>query len=277
MVQTKHLGMHPFTNNAGAKHEIFRETVGEGGCGPLSRPKLLDGEPLSARLRWYPHPARLCSRRELIADRCVNFLGSGLAWPAAIAISYFASASGAKPSVQYGIWAFGAGIVAMFNISAYNHYCCWEQARSWTLGSLDHIGIDAAIVGTYAPICIRSNCYGLLAFTVAISGLGMILEAYRVGPGKHILASRYRQSYQVSLCGRYLVMGWSIVAVFPHVKSVLPASAIRSFCSGGVCVTVGVLFFLRSSLEFHKVIWHVSVLLSMSCFYAGIIQMLVVG
>eukprot|EP00927_Polykrikos_kofoidii_P075684 TRINITY_DN7206_c0_g5_i1.p1 TRINITY_DN7206_c0_g5~~TRINITY_DN7206_c0_g5_i1.p1 ORF type:complete len:268 (-),score=24.61 TRINITY_DN7206_c0_g5_i1:18-821(-) len=265
--------MHRRTEKGQASEGKFEAANDDGSFAPLSRPKLLDGKPLIARLRWYPPPVRLYSRRELIADRCVNFLGAGLSWPAAVVIIYFAWARGVMLVMQFGILAFGVGLVAMFNVSAYNHHCCWEQTRSLLLGSLDHIGIDAVIVGSYSPVCIFCRCYGLLAFVVALGGLGLMIEVIEMGPGKYVLNSGFRRPYQLSLCGRYLVMGWSIAASWQHI--ILPASTSRFLLIGGIFISAGVMSLLRASLEFHKCIWHTCVLFGMICMYAGIFELLV--
>merc|ERR1712032_345812 len=112
---------------------------------PSERPSLLSGK-LEDRIPWYPPPFRSYSRRELLADRCVNFAGAGFAWLAAPVPGYLAWAMGSTLPKQFGFVAFATGLIAMLNCSAINHFYCWDWRRERFQGSIDRIGIESMIL-----------------------------------------------------------------------------------------------------------------------------------
>eukprot|EP00927_Polykrikos_kofoidii_P033353 TRINITY_DN28206_c0_g1_i1.p1 TRINITY_DN28206_c0_g1~~TRINITY_DN28206_c0_g1_i1.p1 ORF type:complete len:265 (+),score=21.67 TRINITY_DN28206_c0_g1_i1:148-942(+) len=236
-----------------------------------SRPTLLDGKPLSARVRWYPPPSRSHSRRELLADQFVNFCGAALSWPAMLSLVYIVWIRGSELALQCAFWGFGVGMVTMLNCSAFYHYCSWNHDRALVLRSFDHIGIDAMIMGAFAPACIYSGCFGVLMVTCSLGCLGVVIEVYELGPGNHTLSSCHAEGFQYFLCARYLLMGWSAVLAWSAFNEHLPAPMIRCAIAGGALYTVGVPFLLMTDTEFHMAIWHFFVLIATMFCYAGII------
>merc|ERR1711971_1529284 len=100
-------------------------TSGQSGW-PVAPPKLLGAGPLQSRLQWYVPPRRMYSRRELLADRCVNFVGAALSWPSALVLMFTVRGSQMDGLKQLCFLAHGIGLVAMLNLSALYHYRSWD-------------------------------------------------------------------------------------------------------------------------------------------------------
>jgi len=233
----------------------------------FERPSLLDGK-LEDRISWYPPPFRSYSRRELLADQCVNFAGAGLAWLAGPVPGCLAWTMGATLPKQCGFWAFAAGLIAMLNCSAINHFCCWDWRRERLLGSIDRIGIDMMILGACASLLLSTGCVRVLTFIALLGAAGLLVEAWEIGPGKHALQSRFAWSLDVAHTLRYLYMGWMVfVLAWPSVVQNSAAWAPRVLLVGGFFYTVGVPFVLCTWLEFHQAIWHCLVMLGTGCVY----------
>ncbi|CAL1128094.1 unnamed protein product [Cladocopium goreaui] len=147
-----------------------------------SAPSIFGGESIYETIRWYQLPAREYSRRELIADRLVNFGGVGLAVLAAPILA-LRSRTGGDPAVkQIGLWIHAFCMILMFTCSAFFHYWAWDERNQRFLLMLDHIGINSMIAGCYTPVMIHCRCYRMLAFvwTCAVIGFCGEISLYSI-------------------------------------------------------------------------------------------------
>lgn len=233
---------------------------------PTKAPALLDGKRLAERLQWYPPPTRPHSRRELLADHLVNFLGVVLALLGTPILGYMSWLAGDRALKQLGFWVFGAGTVTMLTCSALFHHWSWHWRSAKTLLGLDHVGINAMIMGCYTPVMIEVEGFGVLALVWSLGAYGIVVEGFGIeklsGGG----------SGPVTCCAilhivRYLVMGWSILLIFTRVMSDTPQAAWVGLIVGGTFYSVGVVFHLWKALEFHQSIWHAFVLIASICLY----------
>jgi len=236
-----------------------------GGDKSRDLPCLFDGQPLEKQLQWYPPPRRQYSRRELCADHCVNFTGAVLAWVGAAAQSCISWHYEDGSEKQLGFLAHGLGLIPMLNLSAYYHYASWDWQRTQKLKSLDHVGISAMIMGSYAPLMIQCESYIVLLFVWVMGVLGFSIEVYRLMSD---MSSAEHWTYLdwVNLA-RYLTMGWACVVIMPVMSHILSPTAFCACIAGGVLYTVGVLFLIFEELEFHLAVWHLFVLGGSFCFY----------
>jgi hemolysin III len=250
------------------------QSMGDHPSPPTERPRLCNGQPLHERIHWYIPPRRKYSRRELLADRTINFVGAAFAWLATLAIGYASWKSNDAVLAQVCFWIHGAGLIIMLNCSAFYHYKAWDWQHAQQLLSLDHVGISAMIVGCYAPVMHYLGCYRVFAFVAILGGAVLPLEVARL-----CQISRSQEKSESSEPAeswpcfdklhivRYLVMGWAVVIVFPTLLSNFPVVAIMSCIVGGVIYTAGVYFFTWLDLEYHMAIWHGMVLVASVIFY----------
>lgn len=233
--------------------------------------RLFDDTPMTTKLQWYSPPRRRYSRRELLADRIINFVGAGLSWVGAPLLGFFSWYAGDDRMKQLGFWAHGVGLVTMLTCSALYHYWCWDWRFSRQLLSLDHVGISAMIMGTYTPPMIYCLCYRVLALVYVLGVGGLLMEAHqfvkrRKDEQVNSENSRNWGCVDVVHVIRYLVMGWSVALVIPSMRA-LPTMALFLMIAGGVIYTAGVVIFIKENIEFHLAIWHGMVLIASSCFY----------
>mmetsp|Transcript_118318 Transcript_118318/g.339536 ORF Transcript_118318/g.339536 Transcript_118318/m.339536 type:complete len:310 (+) Transcript_118318:165-1094(+) len=233
---------------------------------PTSRPHLLGSDPLHAKLQWYSPPRRKYSRRELLADRIVNFTGAGLSWVAAPSLAYTSWAAGDSLKKQFCFWLHGFGLITMLTCSALYHHWSWDWVKAQQLLSLDHIGISSMIMGSYAPMMFACDCPRTFFLVCSLGVIGWITEAarHRLNCGNGSASWSTLDKLHVV---RYLVMGWALVPVLPLVIRMLPTAALWLIAIGGILYTVGVGFFVHGDLEFHLPIWHSKVVLASACFY----------
>lgn len=236
-----------------------------------TRPRLLGGEPLFLPLQWYIPPRRPYTRRELLADRIVNFSGMIFAWIATPILGYASYKAGDDTSTQLAFWAHGFGLITMLTCSALYHYWAWQWSKSHNLLSLDYIGISAMIMGSYAPMMVICGCSRILAFVWAVGLMCWSIEAYKlvVGPGQVGGGPGKWGKMDIFQVVCYLVMGWACLPVMPTLIRMLPIPVMLLSVVGGVLYTSGVGFLVSGQLEHHMPIWHSFVLAASLCFYCS--------
>src|SRR5215471_7857308 len=72
--------------------------------------------------------------------------------------------------------------------------------------------------------------------------------------------------------GVYAGMGWSVAILWTAKEVPIPLAAFRLLLAGGVLVTVGLIFHTSRELRFQNAIWHLFVLLGLTCHYAAVLS-----
>lgn len=155
---------------------------------------------------------------------------------------------------------YGATLIALFTASTVYHSFHSHSKRE-LLGTLDHCAIYLLIAGTYTPFLLVAmrDSIGWLLFGViwALATAGILTQLY--------LRDRYPKLKLAS----YLLMGWLIVVAAPQVAQALDSGAIGLLVAGGLCYTVGVVFYVRDR-KFSHAIWHVFVLAGGICHFLAV-------
>lgn len=151
---------------------------------------------------------------------------------------------------------FGASLVLLYLASAWYHAAPVGRLRA-RLRKIDHAAIYLLIAGTYTPFTlgVLSGAWGWTLF-------GIVWGAAALGVGQKLVGGvRYpRLSTAV-----YLIMGWIVViAVRPLVLN-MPPHGIWWLVAGGLCYSIGVVFYRAQSLRYSHFIWHLFVLGGSTC------------
>lgn len=241
---------------------------------PCKRPVLLDGtSAMSSQMQWYGPPRRKYTRRELLADRCVNFFGAGLSWIAASVLCFASWNVGNSVPLQLGCLAHGLGLIAMLNCSAFYHYLCWDWTKARRLYSLDHIGISAMIMGAVTPLTIYLHSYITLSIVWVLGLVGWGLEVFKLCRPDPDDVAGWTLLDKVNVV-RYLVMGWVALPQAPALWSANRAAVCVSMF-GGLTYSLGIIIFAQGDLEFHLAYWHTFVFVASFSFYAVIFLVVV--
>lgn len=230
------------------------------------QPALLDGSPLSSVLNWYPAPCRPYSRRELLADRIVSFSMAAAAWPLAIVLSVHSLLEGDPPLVQLCHLLFGAGLIAMSNCSASFHYWSYDHQRANRLYSLDQLGINALLMGSYAPVCCGCQMYWCLLGVWLLGSFGLYNEGYLYFVAETV--PKRDRGFNLNDV-RFLLMGWAGLPVLSAMWSTFSEFAVQCILLGGFFYTGGFVFLVFPRLEYHQALWHLSVFLAAISHYVA--------
>ena len=146
---------------------------------------------------------------------------------------------------------YGATMVLCFGASTLYHGLPLPRFKP-LLRQFDHASIFLLIAGTYTPFTLVTlrGPWGWTLFGIVwgLAVVGMVLE----------LATRGR-CQRLSLA-MYLGLGWLVlVAVKPMLESI-PAGGLFLLLGGGLCYSIGVIFYAWKRPAWHHEIWHLLVL-----------------
>ena len=145
---------------------------------------------------------------------------------------------------------YGGSLIFLYVASTlYHSLTSYRAKRLFQL--FDHCAIFILILGSYTPLALSlmggAAGWVLFGWNILLTVIGLILNSISV--------KRF-QSVSMVL---YLLMGWSVAAAISFLPPLTPA-AWTLMISGGLCYTVGIIFFALKKPRFMHFIWHIFVL-----------------
>lgn len=199
-------------------------------------------ESASLTLRYSP--------AEEIANSIIHGLGILFSIAGLGVLTAFATAFGNGWHIV-SVSIFGGTMIVMYTASTLYHSIPLPRVKT-VLRVLDHASIFLLIAGTYTPFTLVSLHGGwgwtlfLVIWGLALAGIVIELSSFR--------------KWRTLRLGLYLGMGWAVVvAAKPMLANVHPGG-LKLLFAGGLCYTLGVIFYVWHSLKFNHAIWHLFVL-----------------
>ncbi len=156
---------------------------------------------------------------------------------------------------------YGGSLIAMYLASTLYHSMTHELARKW-LKMIDHSAIYLLIAGTYTPFMLVTldNWVGIAGAVViwSLAVAGLIFKWIF----KH-------KAPKVSLA-LYLLMGWLVVVLIYPLYLALPAGGLVLLLAGGICFSIGVVFYAAKHRQYTHAIWHLFVLAGTGCHFFAV-------
>ena len=204
----------------------------------------------------------LPSRREELVNALTH--GSGLlASLLGVPVLVLAALGHGDRRQLVGCVVFAATLVLLYGISTAYHACPPCRAKR-VLQRLDHMAIYLLIAGTYTPFTlgVLRDGFGWALFgTVwALAGIGILF--------KSTLGLRFPRLSTAF----YLGMGWLAVVALPPLLDALSIAGLLWVVAGGLCYTVGVLFYHHDHRRFWHAVWHLWVLAGSACHYVAVLR-----
>ncbi|MGI6028190.1 MAG: PAQR family membrane homeostasis protein TrhA [Candidatus Heteroscillospira sp.] len=162
----------------------------------------------------------------------------------------------------------GAAIYGLSLTVLYAASCVYHAVRGRELKRklrvLDHCSIFLLIAGTYAPITLVAlrDSIGIPLFAViaACSVLGIVCNL--------ISLERFKK-LSMTL---YVVEGWMALLAIRPLLAVSTVPQIWLLVGGGICYTVGIIFYTMNKTRYMHFIWHLFVLAGSILHYFYVIQ-----
>lgn len=155
-----------------------------------------------------------------------------------------------------GLIIYGVSMVILFLASTLYHSIQVEKTRT-ILKQLDHSAIYLLIAGTYTPFLMISlnnrPAYILLMVLWVLALVGIVFKIFFV-----------HRFGKISLI-TYLLMGWLALFVIPDIYRALPRAGFDILVAGGLCYTIGTLFYAAKRYPFTHAVWHLFVIGGAAC------------
>lgn len=180
---------------------------------------------------------------------------AGLVWMLSVSIGQ------ADPWRIVASSVYGTSMILLFLASTVYHSVRDVDRRAF-FKLLDHCAIYILIAGTYTPfvlVAMRSATgWWLFGAVWALAVAGILMKVF-MGP-------RFAKLSMAS----YLLMGWLVVLAGPEVAAAVGETGMRWLVAGGLCYTVGAVFYALKKMPWHHVIWHVFVLAGCTCHFLAV-------
>ena len=151
---------------------------------------------------------------------------------------------------------YGASMIILYTMSSIYHGLNPSLTAKKVFQIIDHCSIFILIAGTYTPItlCTLREYNPVLGWTL----FGIVWTAAIVGITLNAIDLKSFHKFSAAC---YLIMGWSVLGAWKAVPYMIENGGIALLVTGGVCYTVGALFyyFLKKKRYMHSV-FHLFVL-----------------
>lgn len=209
------------------------------------------------------HPVPYYTVGEEIANAVTHGIGTLLAIAAFVLLIVRAASHGAHPAVMASAIIFGVSLILEYLMSTLYHALSNPRAKR-VFRIFDHSCIYLLIAGSYTPFTLgpllNSGGIPLMIAVWVFAFLGIAME----------LILRQRQSRWVTIV-IYLIMGWLVVLRLPQLIELLEPGCLWLLVAGGLCYTVGTVFYLMKRIRYMHSIWHLWVLGGSICMFFSVI------
>lgn len=155
-----------------------------------------------------------------------------------------------------GLVVYGSSLVVLFLFSTLYHAIPNPRAKD-ILKRIDHGAIFVLIAGTYTPfmsITLHSTAsHVLLGVVWSLALAGVIFKVFFV------------HHFRWLSLATYLLMGWLAMFVVYELWQALPRAGFSLLLVGGLCYTVGAVFYALKSIRYTHAIWHLWVVAGAAC------------
>lgn len=201
------------------------------------------------------------SAREELAHALSHGLGALLALGGLIGLVVAAARHGDAWHLG-SAWVYGVTLVLLYAASTLYHALPHPRAKR-LFRLFDHAAIYLLIAGTYTPFTLGPlrGPWGWALFGIVWAGAaaGIVFKCVALGRAPRL---------SVAL---YVLMGWCVVfALGPLARALAPGGLALVF-GGGLCYTVGVVFYAWPRLRFGHFVWHLFVLAGSVLHYLAVL------
>lgn len=164
---------------------------------------------------------------------------------------------------QFVCITYGLSMMLMFLSSTMYHWVSRPNLKA-KLKIFDHVAIYLLIAGTYTPYTVFAvgGQLGLLAICLiwGLAAIGIYCKCF--------VSSRFPKLSLIT----YLLMGWlAVFFAFPLYNS-LQTEGFWLLLAGGLCYTLGAVFYAAKQFQFTHVVWHLFVIAGCVCHFWSIYQ-----
>jgi len=204
-------------------------------------------------------------REYTVGEEIANSITHGIG----VAFSLVAITLLVGSAVLYGDrWAlasgivFGVSMILLYAGSTLYHAIPFPRARH-VFKIIDHAAIYLLIAGTYTPfalVTMRENGgWWMFAVVWTLAAIGISTEAFWT----------YRPRWLSAVV--YLFMGWLAVFMISPMRESLAPNGLWLLVAGGLCYTLGTVFYVYKKVPYFHMVWHLWVLAGSACHFFAVL------
>lgn len=177
-----------------------------------------------------------------------------------------ATMQGARGLQLFSAAVFAASMLALYAASTAYHSAV-EPVRRAHLKVFDHCAIYLLIAGTYTPFTLLAlpQPTGIRLFIViwSLAAIGIAFKLFFTGRFKLVSTLVY------------IAMGWLGVFEWRTLRDVLTPWVFEWMIAGGLCYTLGTVFYMSRKLPYAHAIWHAFVAAGTICHFLAVWKLVV--
>ncbi len=189
--------------------------------------------------------------------------GAGLVASIIAMVTLIIIANGEQDATKIIVGAiYGSSLILCYLASTLYHSIQQPTLKHY-LKIFDHAAIYLLIAGSYTPftLYVIKGDWGFWMLTAiwSLAILGVVFKLFFV------------HRFKIFSTLIYLTMGWmALLAIQPLFEN-LPFEGLFLLVAGGLCYSVGVIFFLWEKLPFSHAVWHLFVLGGSVCHFFAVL------
>jgi len=157
---------------------------------------------------------------------------------------------------------FGVSLTLLYAGSTLYHAIPFPKARH-VFKIIDHSAIYLLIAGSYTPftlVTMRENGgWWMFAIVWTLAAIGISTEAFWT----------YRPRWLSAVV--YLFMGWLAVFMIGPMRASLAPNGLWLLIAGGLCYTLGTVFYVYKKVPYFHMVWHLWVLAGSVCHFLAVL------
>lgn len=153
--------------------------------------------------------------------------------------------------LAFSLAIYGTTLVLLYLASTLYHSLVFTRARR-LFRKFDHMAIFLLIAGTYTPFC--------LTVLRGWWGWAMLIAVWIFAIAGIVLKSLFTGRFEWISVSMYILTGWMVILAIKPIYEFLSAENFVLLVCGGLCYTVGTVFYVKSKIPYFHSIWHLWVL-----------------
>ncbi len=162
---------------------------------------------------------------------------------------------------------FFTSIILLYSAST-TYHSVKVKKQKYLFKQLDHIAIYILIAGTFTPFA-----WGVLGEEAF--GVNMLIGVWLIALAGVFFKIFFTGRFEAISLLSYLGMGWLGFLMFGRISTLLGIEVVNLMIYGGICYTVGVIFYLMRKVKYHHTIWHLFVLAGTSFHFWAVLNHIV--
>jgi len=159
--------------------------------------------------------------------------------------------------------AIFCGALSLFYLISTLYHTIRSPKARYVFRVLDHAGIFLVIAASYTPFTLVSlrggSGWTIFGVVWGLAITGAIFKSFMT----------HRLAFLAPVF--YIGLGWLIVIDLEGLLAMVPARGILWLVAGGLCYTVGILFYAIDRIPHNPAIWHVFVIAGSFCHYLAVL------